>query len=190
MNARLNPDLSWLSRSCLIWLYFCPGFMSHLKPGLERFKHVGYAGGVAASSIQKWVAKSRKFTPKWFNIVNSMTWKDVKTFFPKRWVNKRAHLRDDMNVKSQIQPWFAFTKDLPVSLNKFMGVSQARRAGLEKKRPNSYVNYTEDMKRCRRSDKGQARRYPQVVAAVEDFVLERWNTGDPCTRRQVTCTCV
>lgn len=189
MKARAIPDLSWLERSCLIWLYFCRSFMPHLKPDMERFKHVGYAGGVQVSSMQKWLGKNRKFTPKWFHIVNSMTWKNVKAFFPKRWVSKRAHLADDLDVKRELQPYFQFTKDLPVSLSKFMdgAHSPAKRAGLSKKRPNSYENYTGDTKRSRRSDKGKARAHPQVADAAAEFILERWNTGDPCTRRQVTC---
>ena len=192
MNAKTLPELSWLERSALIWLFFCPKFHSHLKPGLDRYKIVGAAGGVTASSVQKWVVKNSRFSKLWYHMVKAMTWKDVKTYFPKKWVAKRALIPDDLHVQTEIKPYGKFTKAQPVSLSKFMDgaadVSPAKRAGLAKKRPALYQNFVGSTKRCRRSDKGKARIFPKVCQSAQEFIQERWNTGDPCTRRLVTCT--
>ena len=113
---------------------------------LERFKLVAATGGVSAISVQRWLSRSRSpqnVTPyihKWFDIVFSMTWKDVKKFFPKSWVKQRGHISDDVHVKVEIQPYFEFAEDQPVSLNTYMSdiggaKNNAARASAAKKRP-------------------------------------------------------
>lgn len=158
---------------------------------------------------------AEKFTHKWYHIVEAMTWSSVKTFFPRRWVAKRGDLDDNLNVKQQLQPWASLiVPGSQVSLNKFMSdvSSGAKRAGmcyvyvvyfcvsvmyftniispnliagLSKRRPDSFINVTHKTKRTRRSDKGKCRQHHDVVQDVQAYVLERWNTGDPCTRRYV-----
>ena len=108
LKKHRQMDLTWLERSALIWLYFCPKVFPNVTSRLERFERVAVTGGIAVTSIQKWLNASeksaRKFTPQWFHVVQSMTWKDVKAYFPKRWVNKRSNMRDDMHVKNEINP--------------------------------------------------------------------------------------
>ena len=184
-----QSDLTWLERSALIWLYFCPKVFPNVS-GVERFERVAVSGGVAAATIQQWVCRSHsntmKFTPLWYNVVEAMTWKDVRKYFAKRWVSKRAHLDDELNVKKQIKRWTQFRNQKKMqTLTKFMDVPHAKRASLSKKRPSQFFNLTGSTKRARRSDKGKTRVHPEVSSGVQKFVQDRWNSGDPCNRRHV-----
>ena len=113
-----------------------------------------------------------------------MTWCDVRKYFPKRWVNKLNHLKPDLGVKAHLSPWLEFSKEGPVTLSKYVektnpDLSRSKRAALAKKRPASFANVKEKTKRSRRSDSGQPRKHVEVVAGVEEFIMGRWNSGDP-----------
>ena len=193
LKTKQSSDLTWLERSALIWLYLCPEAFSHLS-GAERLKRVATSGGVSWETLKKWVNLSPKkatvFTPKWYNIVKSMKWVDVKKFFPKRWASKLGHLKLNLTVKAHLSPWLPFTKEAPVTLSKYADIAPAKRAGLAKKRPSMFLNVTAQTKRVKRSDAGRARKYCDIVDGTEKYILERWNTGDPTTRRQVSVVCV
>lgn len=180
--------LTWHQRSALIWLYLCPQ-MFPTEKGLERLKRVAVAGGVDLSAIKKWVCKkagnARQNVPKWYNIVKNMTWDNVRKFFPKRWQNKRSHIPAELDVKQYLVPYKKFTEQQPTSLSSFIDMGPAARAGLAKKRPAMFRNMTKKTKRTRRSDAGKPRKHAVIKSAIETFVQLRWNTGDPCTRRQV-----
>ena len=194
LNGHARESLSWLERSALIWLYLCPRIFPH-SMGIERFQKVALVGGCHYGVVKKWLCRrevnARKYTPKWFNIVQNMTWRDVKKFFPRRWVSKQAPMADDTHVRQQMQPWHVFTEGATVSLSKFISATRsgAKRAGLAKKRPTEFENINVSTKRSRRSDVGKARSFPDIADRVEEHVTIRWNSGDPCTRRCV-CPCI
>ena len=87
---------------------------------------------VKKMAYKEW-EKSDEFVHKWFHIVRNMTWKDVKVFFPRRWIAKRGVINEQLDVKEQLQPWkeVVASPDTQVSLNKFMfdSPSGAKRAG-------------------------------------------------------------
>ena len=129
-------SLTWLERSALIWLFLCPQIYPECS-GRKRLERIATAGGIHWSVLKKWLAKSGKksdeFVHKWFHIVRNMTWKDVKVFFPRRWIAKRGVINEQLGVKEQLQPWkeVVASPDTQVSLNKFMfdSPSGAKRAG-------------------------------------------------------------
>ena len=63
----------------------------------------------------------------------NMTWKDVKVFFPRCWIAKRGAINEELDVKTQLQPWARVVASVvkQVSLNKFMfdAPSDAKRVG-------------------------------------------------------------
>ncbi len=189
LKSRQIMTLTWLERSALIWLFLCPQIYPGYK-GSKRLQRVATAGGIHFAALKKWVAKkgkySKKFVHKWFHIVANMTWKDVKIFFPTQFTATFGAINEELGVQEQLLPWkHVVATAATVSLNKFMIDlrSGAKRAALAKKRPNSFQNMTTKTKRARRSDSGRARKHPDVADKIQNFVQERWNTGDPCTRR-------
>ena len=136
LRGHQRTSLTWLERAALIWLFLCPRIYPKCD-GRKRLERISTVGGVHWSVLKKWIAKSGgksdEFVHKWYHIVLNMTWKDVKVFFPRRWIAKRGAINEELDVKAQLQPWarLVVSTGKQVSLNKFMfdAPSGAKRAG-------------------------------------------------------------
>ena len=193
MKGHTVTSLSWLERSALIWVFLCPSVYPNLS-GAKRLQKISDVGGVEVTTIRKWTARSNDnawtYVHKWYHIVKSMVWKDVKYYFPNHWVIQHAPLQDDAHVRCQLRPYEQFTHDKPMSLNKYMGTAPSQRASLSKKRSSEFQHMSGETKRAKRTDSGKARKYPEIASGMQDFVETRWYTGDPCTRRSVEVSLV
>ena len=184
----LRNTLTWEQRSCAIFCYLHPGIYGSLQKEM-KLKKISELVGIEVNSLRRWVIKrnqySKVFIPKWYDIVNSMQWKDVRNFFFSLWADQ-WNLPDNSNVQEQIKSY----KSLRVESEKIYisnlgtkGIHRKKRSALDK--AGIAVQITKTTKRTRRSNKGKPLKYLEQNEFVKTFITNRWNEGLPATRTEV-----
>jgi hypothetical protein len=137
---------------------------------------------------------SHDFIKKWYGIVIHMKWGSIK----KRFSHERAcqfTLDDDADVRDRLalyRPIAEASQTVFLTNNSEGKMANAKACALAaQKNVNIKVirvaiqNDINPTKRVERSDSGKPRKWVDQAKAVEDFVQDRWNSGDPATRQEV-----
>ena len=187
-GVKVNQAYSWAKeRAPVIFMILHPqiwGKLSRAEACEKGAQRLGLERHTVAGWFTKEPTGKRSCIETWYDIVHDMSWKDVKACFrgSKARVTDPFDLLDDANVHMKLGEFEPFRGDKRV-LNPYTGMSAAKKGLLVRAQSNVYVIL---------GGKGQkaAREYQPGYPAQHEFVRvsvqDRWNSGDPISRLELT----
>ena len=192
-GGSIMNQFTWNDRAIGVFLFLHPLIYGQ-GPINKRLSHVSAAIGANENTIRQWISLSDKtsdlFIPIWYPIVKQLKWSYVKTRFQSEWANQ-FKIADDSMVVDKLAPYREKAKKSQmVVIIKDTNKSNAKSRKKAAKKDNNIKhirlgNRNDVTKRKGRNDCGKSRAYKIQAKAVEQFVQERWNSGDPATRNEV-----
>ena len=197
ISGKSRPDLNWNDKTCGVFLFLHPDIFGKGDMN-KRHENVALTVGVAPNTVRQWVSikdkNAQEVIGHWYPIVKGMKWADVKKRFSSGWLEPYQDIPDESTVVNELGPYEDIaSKAQTVIVSKHsaggIGGSGRKRMAVAKKKKNvKAVNLTmgsgKMTKRLERRDKAKARKFPDQVDDIIDFIQHRWDTGDPCTRNE------